>query len=189
MFLLSTKSTLSWIGNFERNITEWYSFSFIGSHIVSYVFTFPLFAFQCCIRFFVKLTFWWNISGPKYNKEQYLQANCQFVVKSSGDYSVHLADPDTIVNWDLIEQVVLKTTASVPSCPICLYPPKAAKVAKCGHVFCWPCILHYLALSDHSWRKCKLIVYILNHITFLLNNLHSRYFRKKTQVYVGRSLR
>lgn len=95
-------------------------------------------------------------SGPKYNKEQYLQANCQFVVKSSGDYSVHLADPDTIVNWDLIEQVVLKTTASVPSCPICLYPPKAAKVAKCGHVFCWPCILHYLALSDHAWRKCPI---------------------------------
>ena len=93
--------------------------------------------------------------GPKYNKEQYLQANCQFVVKSSGDYSVHLADPDTIVNWDLVEQVVLKTTASVPSCPICLYPPKAAKVTRCGHVFCWPCILHYLALSDHAWRKCK----------------------------------
>ena len=113
--------------------------------------------YLCCIQFLLKLTIWWNISGPKYNKEQYLQANCQFVVKSSGDYSVHLADPDTIVNWDLIEQVVLKTTASVPSCPICLYPPKAAKVAKCGHVFCWPCILHYLALSDHSWRKCKLL--------------------------------
>ena len=107
-----------------------------------------------------RLTFWWIISGPKYNKEQYLQANCQFVVKSSGDYSAHLADPDTIVNWDLIEQVVLKTTASVPSCPICLYPPKAAKVAKCGHVFCWPCILHYLALSDHAWRKCELNLYI-----------------------------
>ena len=86
-----------------------------------------------------------------------MQANCQFVVKSSGDYSVHLADPDTLVNWDLVEQVVLKTTASVPSCPICLYPPKAAKVTRCGHVFCWPCILHYLALSDHAWRKCKYI--------------------------------
>lgn len=92
----------------------------------------------------------------KYNKEQYLQANCQFVVKSSGDYSIHLTDPDLLVNWDLIEQVVLKTTESVPSCPICLYPPKAAKVTRCGHVFCWPCILHYLALSDHSWRKCPI---------------------------------
>jgi len=92
---------------------------------------------------------------PKYNKEQYLQANCQFVVKSSGDYAVHLADPDTLVNWDLIEQVVLKTT-QVPSCPICLYAPKAAKITRCGHVFCWPCILHYLALSDHQWRKCPI---------------------------------
>lgn len=93
---------------------------------------------------------------PKYNKEQFLQANCQFVVTSSGDYSVHLADPDIPVNWSLIEQVVLKTTASVPSCPICLYPPKAAKISRCGHVFCWPCILHYLALSDEKWRKCPI---------------------------------
>merc|ERR1711976_583882 len=103
-----------------------------------------------------KQKFFSKSSGPKYNKEQYLQANCQFVVKSSGDYSVHLADPDTLVNWDLVEQVVLKTSASVPSCPICLYPPKAAKVTRCGHVFCWPCILHYLALSDHAWRKCPI---------------------------------
>ena len=32
--------------------------------------------------------------------------SCQFVVKYSGDYSVHLADPDLLVEWDLIEQVV-----------------------------------------------------------------------------------
>merc|ERR1719150_2354199 len=100
-----------------------------------------------------------NVSGgvkPKYNKEQYLQANCQFVVKASEDYTVHLADPDTPVQWEQIEQVVLKTTSTVPTCPICLYPPKAAKIARCGHVFCWPCILHYLSLSDHSWRKCPI---------------------------------
>jgi len=100
-----------------------------------------------------------NVSGakkPKYNKEQYLQANCQFVVKSSEDYTVHLTDPDTPVHWEQIEQVVLKTTSSVPSCPICLYPPKAAKITRCGHVFCWPCILHYLSLSDHAWRKCPI---------------------------------
>ncbi len=78
------------------------------------------------------------------------------MVKENGDYSVHLVDPDSLVDWDCIEQVVLKTTASVPSCPICLYPPKAAKITRCGHVFCWPCILHYLALSDHAWRKCPI---------------------------------
>ena len=32
--------------------------------------------------------------------------SCQFVVKYSGDYSVHLADPDLLVEWDMIEQVV-----------------------------------------------------------------------------------
>ena len=25
-----------------------------------------------------------------------------------------------------------------------------------GHVYCWPCILHYLALSDAKWRKCPI---------------------------------
>jgi hypothetical protein len=37
-----------------------------------------------------------------------------------------------------------------------LYPPTAAKITRCGHVFCWSCILHYLSLSDHSWRKCPI---------------------------------
>ena len=89
-------------------------------------------------------------------KKYYLFSSCQFVVKSSEDYTVHLTDPDTPVHWEQIEQVVLKTTSSVPSCPICLYPPKAAKITRCGHVFCWPCILHYLSLSDHAWRKCPI---------------------------------
>lgn len=93
---------------------------------------------------------------PKYNKEQYLQANCQFVVRKGPDYTRHLKDPDLIVEWDLIEQVRLKTTSDVPSCPICLYPPTTAKLTKCGHVYCWTCILHYLSLSDQKWRKCPI---------------------------------
>lgn len=43
-----------------------------------------------------------------------------------------------------------------PSCPICLYPPVAAKMTRCGHVYCWSCILHYLSLSDKTWRKCPI---------------------------------
>lgn len=30
------------------------------------------------------------------------------------------------------------------SCPICLYPLVAGKITRCGHVFCWPCILCHL---------------------------------------------
>jgi len=92
-----------------------------------------------------------------YTKSHYLQANCQFIVKSSGDYSIHTADPDTLVDWSQIEQVHLKTSGTdLTSCPICLFPPTAAKISRCGHVFCWPCILHYLALSDDSYRKCPI---------------------------------
>lgn len=93
---------------------------------------------------------------PKYIKEQYLQANCQFAVRSGPDYARHLSDPDLLVDWDLIEQVVLKTSAKVPNCPICLCPPVAAKITRCGHVYCWTCMLHYLSLSDDESRKCPI---------------------------------
>ena len=33
-------------------------------------------------------------------------SSCQFIVSDSGDYAVHAADPDKLVDWDLIEQVV-----------------------------------------------------------------------------------
>lgn len=91
----------------------------------------------------------------KYNKEQFLQANCQFVVKADGNYTPYTSDPDALVNWEFIEQIRLQSS-EVLSCPICLYPPVAAKMTRCGHVYCWPCILHYLALSDKTWRKCPI---------------------------------
>lgn len=96
------------------------------------------------------------VAKPKYIKEQYLQANCQFAVRSGPDYSHHLSDPDLLVDWDLVEQVVLKTSAKVPDCPICLDSPSAAKITRCGHVYCWTCMLHYLSLSDDDHRKCPI---------------------------------
>ena len=48
------------------------------------------------------------------------------------------------------------TDTKPASCPICLGPPVAAKVSKCGHVFCWPCILHYIQLGERAWRKCPI---------------------------------
>ena len=32
--------------------------------------------------------------------------SCQFVVSEGNNYSAHVADPDTLVDWDFIEQVV-----------------------------------------------------------------------------------
>ncbi|XP_053672767.1 RING finger protein 10 [Anopheles nili] len=94
-------------------------------------------------------------SHGSYNKEQFLQANCQFVVRAGEDYDALLATPDQLVDWGKVEQVHVLSSEE-PQCPICLYPPVAAKMTKCGHVYCWPCILHYLALSDKVWRKCPI---------------------------------
>ncbi|KAJ1530668.1 hypothetical protein ONE63_005537 [Megalurothrips usitatus] len=101
------------------------------------------------------LTRYFRGTPHKYNKEQFLQANCQFAVKANGDYRQYLCNPDQLVDWDLVEQIRVMSPEDA-SCPICLYPPVAAKMTRCGHIFCWSCILHYLALSDKSWRKCPI---------------------------------
>jgi len=98
----------------------------------------------------------WSHGTVKFNKELFLQANCQFIVKDTGDYSLHTADPDTLVDWDYIEYVRI-FMHEVPCCPICLYPPRAAKLTRCGHIYCWPCILHYLSLREEkTWMKCPI---------------------------------
>ncbi|XP_049572560.1 E3 ubiquitin-protein ligase RNF10 [Syngnathus scovelli] len=97
----------------------------------------------------------WGHKHKPFNKELFLQANCQFVVTDDQDYKAHFTDPDTLVNWDCVHQVRIYSH-EVPSCPICLYPPVAARITRCGHIFCWPCILHYLSLSDKTWSKCPI---------------------------------
>lgn len=100
-----------------------------------------------------------NYSRPKktvrYNKEQFLQASCQFVVKDGGEYSAHMMDPDALVRWDLIELVHTFSNETV-TCPICLNVPFAGKITKCGHIYCWACMIRYLTLGEKDYRKCPI---------------------------------
>lgn len=87
-----------------------------------------------------------------------MNANFRFIVNPNGDYSINLADPDSKLEWSDIEQVLI-TDSETPSCPICLSPPMAGRVTKCGHIFCMPCIMHYLQLRENpkkEWRKCPI---------------------------------
>ncbi|KAF9994207.1 hypothetical protein BGZ65_010198, partial [Modicella reniformis] len=96
-----------------------------------------------------------NVSYQPYDKDKFINANFRFLMNPRRDYEVFTMDADVRVEWDDIEQVLI----SVPqSCPICLQPPVAARITKCGHVYCLPCILHYLALSESNktWRKCPI---------------------------------
>lgn len=93
----------------------------------------------------------------KFNKQQFLQANCQFVVLPYQDYTIHKVDPDWPVQWDCIEEVKFRQTGTTETtCPICLDPPISAKVTRCGHIFCWTCMLHYLSLCDEKVRQCPI---------------------------------
>jgi Zinc finger, C3HC4 type (RING finger) len=95
--------------------------------------------------------------SKKYNKEQFLQANCQFVVKADSeyDYRQFSINPDALVEWDRIEKVLVSSSEE-SQCPICLYPPVCGRMTRCGHIFCFSCMLHYLSLTDKTWRKCPI---------------------------------
>ncbi|EJU02633.1 hypothetical protein DACRYDRAFT_94404 [Dacryopinax primogenitus] len=102
-------------------------------------------------------------STAVWNKERFVNAQHHFVLRPNGDYSVHFADPDIFFQWPDILQVIVPPPSTVqhkPSelrCPICLSPPVAPRITKCGHVYCYPCILHYLDTSaPHKWARCPI---------------------------------
>eukprot|EP00036_Acanthoecidae_sp_10tr_P014175 CAMPEP_0206296386 /NCGR_PEP_ID=MMETSP0106_2-20121207/5642_1 /ASSEMBLY_ACC=CAM_ASM_000206 /TAXON_ID=81532 /ORGANISM="Acanthoeca-like sp., Strain 10tr" /LENGTH=965 /DNA_ID=CAMNT_0053727043 /DNA_START=257 /DNA_END=3154 /DNA_ORIENTATION=+ len=90
-----------------------------------------------------------------YSREKFLQTNCRFRVKHGGDYVAALADPDRMVDWESIVEVLL-TVNEEPRCPICLDAPLVAKITRCGHVYCWHCMLHHLSVSAKDWQACPL---------------------------------
>ncbi|KAI0066512.1 hypothetical protein BV25DRAFT_1878482 [Artomyces pyxidatus] len=108
-----------------------------------------------------------------WNKERFVNAQYRFVMNPMGDYTVHFADPDIFFQWHDILQIIIPRNSALASaagggdgaaqeeghttCPICLSPPTAPRMTKCGHVFCFPCILHYLSTSDNAkWIRCPI---------------------------------
>lgn len=113
-------------------------------------------------------------SAIPFNKERYVNAQYRFLVKPTGDYTAYFADSDIFLNWSDILSVLIPTTSALftashlsalessashtpgdsseahegASCPICLSLPTAPRMTKCGHVYCYPCILHYLSVHD-----------------------------------------
>ncbi|BFZ55616.1 hypothetical protein PYCC9005_002657 [Savitreella phatthalungensis] len=100
------------------------------------------------------------------DKAHFVNANYRFVVHpSSGDgYRSNLLQADLPVPWENVLQVIASAQTQRDNCPICLDSvPVAPRMAKCGHVFCYPCVLRYLASEDietgrtnGKWRKCPI---------------------------------
>lgn len=93
---------------------------------------------------------------------QHVQANHRFVLipNRNQNYFFPTYDPDYFVEWEDIFMVHAKRNTEY-ICPICREENMVApQINKWGHIFCWPCILHYLLYWTESegegWRKCPL---------------------------------
>lgn len=63
-------------------------------------------------------------------------------------------------------QIIASEQSQSSSCPICLGTPTAPRMAKCGHIFCLPCLIRYMHSEDGAnpppqdkrprWKKCPI---------------------------------
>ncbi|KAK3349441.1 hypothetical protein B0T25DRAFT_548091 [Lasiosphaeria hispida] len=97
------------------------------------------------------------------DKSRYVHANYRFVVSPNGSYASHAADADEHLDWADILQVIASAESQQTSCPICLSEPVAPRMAKCGHIFCLPCLLRFMNSTPNDdekkqnrWRKCPI---------------------------------
>ncbi|KAJ2747581.1 hypothetical protein GGI20_000406 [Coemansia sp. BCRC 34301] len=95
------------------------------------------------------------------NRATFINANFRFVLKPMYWLSVVpvATQADLQLDWAWIERVIMPVAGETVACPICLSPPVAARVAKCGHVFCYPCALRYLSFESERGmvpKKCPI---------------------------------
>ena len=97
---------------------------------------------------------------------RYINANYRFIVDPRGDYRAQAVDADVHLNWNDVLQILASAQTQCSACPICLSPPIAPRMAKCGHIFCLPCLIRYMHSTDDTkppipekkprWKKCPI---------------------------------
>lgn len=107
------------------------------------------------------------------DKARFVHANYRFVVSPTGSYSKQAADADLSLDWSDVLQVLASTESQSASCPICLSDPVAPRMARCGHIFCLPCLIRFMNATSSEddaksgkgakWKKCPIcedVVYL-----------------------------
>ncbi|KAL9619364.1 MAG: hypothetical protein Q9160_006044 [Pyrenula sp. 1 TL-2023] len=99
------------------------------------------------------------------DKARYVHANYRFIVKPNQDYHDQAVDADVHLEWNSVLQILASAQTQAASCPICLSTPVAPRMAKCGHIFCLPCLIRYMHSTDEEnpipekrarWKKCPI---------------------------------
>ena len=96
---------------------------------------------------------------------RYVHANYRFIVDPRRDYHPQAVDADVPLDWNDVLQILASAQSQSTSCPICLSTPAAPRMAKCGHIFCLPCLIRYMHSADEAnlvpekkarWKKCPI---------------------------------
>lgn len=99
------------------------------------------------------------------DKARYVHANYRFIVSPDRNYHAQAANADVHLDWASVLQVLVSAQTQAASCPICLSTPVAPRMARCGHIFCLPCLIRYMHSSDGDehvpdkkprWKKCPI---------------------------------
>jgi hypothetical protein len=101
------------------------------------------------------------------DKARYVHANYRFIVSPEQNYHAQAANADVHLDWASVLQVLVSAQTQAASCPICLSTPVAPRMARCGHIFCLPCLIRYMHSSDDPnnhhvpekkprWKKCPI---------------------------------
>lgn len=99
------------------------------------------------------------------DKARYVHANYRFIVMPNQNFHAQAANADVHLDWASVLQVLVSAQTQAASCPICLCTPVAPRMARCGHIFCLPCLIRYMHASDddnqipekkHRWKKCPI---------------------------------
>ncbi|KAI1013112.1 hypothetical protein LB503_002014 [Fusarium chuoi] len=99
------------------------------------------------------------------DKARYVHANYRFILSPEGTYNKQATDADTHLDWSLVMQILASSESQGSSCPICLSEPVAPRMAKCGHIFCLPCLIRFMnSISSEDetkgrgprWKKCPI---------------------------------
>ena len=103
------------------------------------------------------------------SKDQYVHAAMKFVLKNPSEdgtktesnYIINLYEANESVNWrDVIQAKYDMASETEVQCPICMEPLShmvCPRLTKCGHIYCFACMLQYLDFErEKSWKRCPL---------------------------------
>ncbi|KAI1438465.1 hypothetical protein GGR50DRAFT_640065 [Xylaria sp. CBS 124048] len=99
------------------------------------------------------------------DKARFVHANYRFVVSPTGNYSSQAVDADKHLDWADVLQIIASSKSQTTACPICLSDPVAPRMARCGHIFCFPCLLRFMhstnddepsAKKEPRWKHCPI---------------------------------